>query len=100
MAVSNLVVDSTSETSPRIILHPLVLVTISDHGTRATLQKKLPIFGAILGQNNGKEVTLEIAFECGVDTLKLDKAAPALAREWFSEMIKYREFHSSGCQVV
>jgi len=48
-------------------LHPLVLLTISDFVTRHTLRgQQGPIVGAIIGQQNGREVTLEHAFECNV----------------------------------
>ena len=50
-----------------IKLHPLVLLTISDFITRHSLRgQQGPIIGAIIGQQNGREVTLEHAFECNV----------------------------------
>lgn len=53
-----------SDTSPLIQLHPLVLLTISDYLTRHTLrQQNGPVAGAILGQQNGHEITMEVAFE-------------------------------------
>lgn len=46
------------------ILHPLVLLTISDYITRHTLREQQgPIVGALLGQQNGREITIEHAFE-------------------------------------
>ncbi|KAJ4131539.1 hypothetical protein NW768_005730 [Fusarium equiseti] len=46
------------------VLHPLVLLTISDYITRHTLrQQKGPIIGVLLGQQNGREITIEHAFE-------------------------------------
>jgi len=55
--------SSPSDTTPQ--LHPLVLLTISDYVTRHTLrQQKGPIAGAILGQQNGREITMEVAFDC------------------------------------
>lgn len=54
-----------SNTNPHIQLHPLVLLTISDYITRHTLrQQGGPIVGAIIGQQNGREITMEVAFEC------------------------------------
>jgi len=50
-----------------IKLHPLVLLTISDFITRHTLRgQQGPIVGAIIGQQNGREVTMEYAFECNL----------------------------------
>jgi COP9 signalosome complex subunit 6 len=66
MAAPNpLVASSPSDTTPQ--LHPLVLLNISDYVTRHTLrQQKGPIAGAILGQQNGREITMEVAFDCKV----------------------------------
>lgn len=47
------------------VLHPLVLLNISDYITRHTLREQEgPIVGALLGQQNGREITIEHAFEC------------------------------------
>lgn len=52
-----------SDTGLTISLHPLVLLTVSDHFTRHTLRKqKGPIAGALLGQQKGREITAEYAF--------------------------------------
>lgn len=60
-----------SDASPQVQLHPLVLLTISDYITRHELrQQQGPIVGAILGQQNGREVTMEVAFECKVHPAK------------------------------
>jgi COP9 signalosome complex subunit 6 len=58
-----------SDTSPHIQLHPLVLLTISDYVTRYTVrQLQGPIVGAILGQQNGREITMEVAFPAKMST--------------------------------
>ncbi|QDS74778.1 hypothetical protein FKW77_001813 [Venturia effusa] len=66
MAASNPLVASTpSDTTPQ--LHPLVLLNISDYVARHKLRGlKGPIAGAILGQQNGREVTMEVAFDCKI----------------------------------
>ncbi len=66
-AVPNSLVSTqkSSDTSLQIALHPLVLLTISDYITRHTLrQQKGPVVGALLGQQNGREITIEHAFDC------------------------------------
>lgn len=59
---------STQKSSQlQAVLHPLVLLTISDYITRHTLrEQKGPIVGALLGQQNGREITIEHAFECHI----------------------------------
>lgn len=48
----------------QVILHPLVLLTISDYIARHTLRGQAgPIVGGLLGQQNGREVTIEHAFD-------------------------------------
>lgn len=57
--------QKTSGTGLQATLHPLVLLTISDYITRHTLrQQNGPIVGALLGQQNGREITIEHAFDC------------------------------------
>ncbi|CAG8957340.1 hypothetical protein HYFRA_00010765 [Hymenoscyphus fraxineus] len=57
--------QKSSDSGLQVALHPLVLLTISDYITRHTLrQQKGPIVGALLGEQNGREITIEHAFDC------------------------------------
>ncbi|KAF7560506.1 hypothetical protein G7046_g3646 [Stylonectria norvegica] len=61
---ANLLLSSQKSSELQAILHPLVLLTISDYITRHTLrEQKGPIIGALLGQQNGREITIEHAIE-------------------------------------
>lgn len=68
----------SSDSGLQIHLHPLVLLTISDYITRHILRRQHgPIVGALLGQQIGREISLEYAFECSViagndETVNLD----------------------------
>ncbi|OAA62355.1 Mov34/MPN/PAD-1 [Cordyceps fumosorosea ARSEF 2679] len=67
MEASNLnpLISSQKSSQLHAVLHPLVLLTISDYITRHTLrQQSVPILGALLGQQNGREITIEHAFDC------------------------------------
>ncbi|KAJ6155636.1 hypothetical protein N7470_006202 [Penicillium chermesinum] len=56
----SLVSQKSSDSGLTVQLHPLVLLSISDHITRhAARQQQGPIVGALLGQQNGRQVTLE-----------------------------------------
>ncbi|KAH7165614.1 hypothetical protein EDB81DRAFT_259647 [Dactylonectria macrodidyma] len=60
----NPLLSSQKSSELQAILHPLVLLTISDYITRHTLREQQgPIVGALLGQQNGREITIEHAFE-------------------------------------
>jgi COP9 signalosome complex subunit 6 len=62
---TNQLISSQTSSEQQAVLHPLVLLTISDYITRHTLrEQKGPIIGALLGQQNGREITIEHAFEC------------------------------------
>ena len=64
---SNALISAQKSSQLQAVLHPLVLLTISDYITRHTLrQQGGPIIGALLGQQNGREITVEHAFECHV----------------------------------
>jgi COP9 signalosome complex subunit 6 len=73
--------QKSSDTSLQVALHPLVLLTISDYITRHTLrQQKGPIVGALLGQQNGREITIEHAFDCLLAEVEGDMI---LKPDWF-----------------
>lgn len=58
---------SNQSSELQAVLHPLVLLSISDYITRHTLREQEgPIVGGLMGQHNGREVTIEHAFDCHV----------------------------------
>ncbi|EME45024.1 hypothetical protein DOTSEDRAFT_93949, partial [Dothistroma septosporum NZE10] len=80
------------DASNNIQLHPLVLLTISDYITRHTIRSQSgPAIGAVIGQQNGRNFTLEHAFECKL----AEKASDAvLDAAWFTERLEmYKEVH-------
>ncbi|KAJ5573610.1 uncharacterized protein N7459_008037 [Penicillium hispanicum] len=91
----SLVSHKSSDSGLHIQLHPLVLLTISDHITRhAARQQHGPIIGALLGQQNGREITLEHVFECLTQTGPNGEII--LAAEWFEERVKqFKDVHKS-----
>ncbi|KAF2086492.1 hypothetical protein K490DRAFT_74436 [Saccharata proteae CBS 121410] len=87
----NQLISSTraSDTSPLVQLHPLVLLTISDYITRHTLrQQKGPVVGAILGQQNGRDITMEVAFECKMIPVEDESGGAAIDEEWFNDRLE------------
>ncbi|GKU03951.1 signalosome subunit [Fusarium langsethiae] len=61
---ANPLLSNQKSSELQAVLHPLVLLTISDYITRHTLrQQEGPIVGVLLGQQNGREITIEHAFE-------------------------------------
>lgn len=89
-----LVIAGKPDTSLNVQLHPLVLLTISDYITRHTLrQQKGPIVGAIIGQQNGRNFTLEHAFECKLADSGNDVMLDA---DWFTAQLEmYKEVHKA-----
>lgn len=86
-SLQSLVSSKSSDSGLHIQLHPLVLLTISDHITRhAARQQQGPIIGALLGQQNGREITLEQVFECPV-TIG-ENGEVLLPSSWFEERLK------------
>ena len=82
-----LLTSSAPDTSPLIALHPLVILTISDYVTRRTLRNQQgPMVGAILGQQNGREITMEVAFES--KTVFLPDGCVNLDEEWFTDRLE------------
>lgn len=86
--------QKSSDSGLQAVLHPLVLLTISDYITRHTLrEQKGLIAGALLGQQNGREVTIEHAFECAT---KVDNGNAVLDQTWFAQRLdQMRTIHKS-----
>ncbi|KAH6625738.1 hypothetical protein C7974DRAFT_313963 [Boeremia exigua] len=82
-----------SDTSPIVQLHPLVLLTISDCISRHTLrQQSGPVVGAILGAQNGQEVTMEVAFQAKLNSNANGEVT--LDDDWFSKRVEdFKEVH-------
>ncbi|KAL9018861.1 MAG: hypothetical protein Q9185_003832, partial [Variospora sp. 1 TL-2023] len=83
----------SSDSGLQIHLHPLVLLTVSDHITRHSLRRREePIVGALLGQQNGRDITLEHAFECQV--VEGEQGAILLHQAWFQDRLQqYKDVH-------
>ncbi|KAL8678650.1 MAG: hypothetical protein Q9186_005005 [Xanthomendoza sp. 1 TL-2023] len=86
-------ISKNSEPGLQIHLHPLVLLTVSDLITRHTLRRQEgPIVGALLGQHNGRDITLEHAFECQV--ISGEQGAVLLNQAWFQTRLQqYKDVH-------
>ncbi|RYP10254.1 hypothetical protein DL764_000746 [Monosporascus ibericus] len=86
--------QKSSDSGLQAVLHPLVLLTISDYITRHALREQTgPIVGALIGQQNGREITIEHAFECA--TLAKDEEV-ILNADWFTQRLdQMRQIHKS-----
>ncbi|KAG9952057.1 COP9 signalosome-like protein subunit 6, partial [Aureobasidium melanogenum] len=93
-ASNSLLSTSTSDSSLSVQLHPLVLLTISDYITRHSMRSQQgPIVGAIIGQQNGRTVTMEQAFQCKI---KEDGDKVLVDEEWFVERLEqFKDVHKS-----
>lgn len=62
-----LVSSKPSDSGIHVALHPLVLLTASDQITRSRVRgDKIPVVGILLGQQRGREITVEHAFAAAV----------------------------------
>lgn len=78
--------QKSTDSGLQVALHPLVLLTISDYITRHTLRQQTgPIVGALLGQQNGREITIEHAFDC---RLMESEGDVVLHKVWFEERLQ------------
>ena len=96
-----------SDSGLTVSLHPLILLTISDYITRHTLRRRpRPIVGALLGQQNGRSITLEHAFECETIEGRSPSAAGdgpqgqgksiLLHEAWFKDRLQqYKDVHKA-----
>lgn len=87
---SPLVSVKSSDSGFHVLLHPLVLLNISDHITRHGVRQQAgPIVGALLGQQQGRNISLEHVFECKLDSHGEDVV---LDLSWFDTRLKQCTF--------
>lgn len=73
-----------------VILHPLPLIAISDYVVRHTLRQQTgPVVGALFGQQNGREISIEFAYE--VQTLTNGDEV-TLEPVWFETRLEQSKF--------
>ncbi|KAK5061325.1 hypothetical protein LTR84_007867 [Exophiala bonariae] len=84
-----------SDAGLTVSLHPLVLLTVSDHFTRHSVRKqKGPIAGALLGQQKGREITAEYAF--ATDLVQNSEGQWLFDVAWMEDRVqKYRDVHKA-----
>ena len=81
-----------SDSNLTISLHPLVLLTVSDHITRHRVRgQKGPIVGALLGQQKGRETTVEHAFQ--IKQITNANGEVILDEAWFEERLQQCMYH-------
>ncbi|KAF5848538.1 hypothetical protein GGP41_005911 [Bipolaris sorokiniana] len=82
-----------SDASPTVQLHPLVLLTITDCVTRHTLRQQTgPVVGAILGAQDGQNITMEVAFQAKLRSN--EDGETTLDDDWFSKRIEdFKDVH-------
>lgn len=70
-----------------ISLHPLVLLTVSDHITRHRVRGEAgPVVGALLGQQKGRDITIEHAFQC--KAISSPDGEIILDQSWFEDRLQ------------
>jgi hypothetical protein len=78
--------QKSADSGLQVVLHPLPLLEISDSITRGYMRNfKGAIVGALLGQQNGRLITIEHSFSC-----KAEKQADGfykLDEEWFKDRL-------------
>ncbi|KPI36948.1 COP9 signalosome complex subunit 6 [Cyphellophora attinorum] len=81
-----------SDSGVTVALHPLVLLTASDQITRSRVRgDKQPVVGVLLGQQRGREITVEHAFAAA---LAPDNAG--FDGEWLDTRVtQYRDVHKA-----
>ena len=96
MAPSTYLSTKPSDSGLRAALHPLALLTISDYITKHTLRNiSQPTVGALIGQQNGREITIEHAYDLkllGPESAGNERSSWILDDEFFKfRLEQYKE---------
>ncbi|EXJ62999.1 hypothetical protein A1O7_03443 [Cladophialophora yegresii CBS 114405] len=90
-----LISSKPSESGLTVSLHPLALLTVSDQVTRHSVRKQEgPVAGALLGQQRGREITVEHAFPASL--VKGPDGRWLFNYEWMGTRIQqYKDVHKA-----
>ncbi|KAK4134708.1 hypothetical protein BT67DRAFT_357953, partial [Trichocladium antarcticum] len=78
--------QKASDSGLQVVLHPLPILEVSDYIARAYQRGfKGAVVGALLGQQNGREVTIEHSFSC--KSAKNAEGVYELNQEWFRQRL-------------
>ena len=88
---NELVSEQRSPDGLKVMMHPMVLLSISDYVTRHTMRKQPgPIVGALLGSLDGRELHLVQVFDMKLILPKNDEGIK-LDLEWLAERVSQCE---------
>ena len=89
--------QKTTDSGLQVALHPLALLTISDYITRHTLRdQKGPVIGALLGQQDGRQITIEHTFD--VHMIQFE-GQQKIHQTWFDDRLQASTFAASICLI-
>jgi COP9 signalosome complex subunit 6 len=82
--------QKASDSGIKVVLHPLPILEISDFIVRGYQRgSKGAVVGALLGQQNGHEVTIEHSFSC--KSAKNANGLYELDEAWFGQRLEQSE---------
>lgn len=86
--------DRTTASGLHASLHPLVLLTISDYLTRHILRGSTePLIGALLGQQKGREITIEHAYDVKILRPEIEKEWKIHETFFVDRLQQYKDVH-------
>jgi len=85
----------TGDAGLHVALHPLVILTISDLITRHSLRSRTNLLvGGLLGQQNGREITIEVAYDTKATKSASGDASWRIDEDLFATRLQqYKEVH-------
>lgn len=86
--------QKSSDSGLQVALHPLPILEISDYITRSYQRNYTgAVVGGLLGQQNGREITIEHSFSC--KTIKNQDGLYELDMDWFKNRLDQSMFSCS-----
>jgi len=85
LTASQTVVEKEGSGSVNVMLHPLVIINISDHWTRTKVQNNVEnprVIGALLGMQTGRNIEITNSFELVYDVVD---GATIIEKEYFTK---------------
>ena len=75
-------------TATSVVVHPLVLLSVTDHASRVSISARKRVVGVLLGQDNGKSVNVANSFAVPFEEDEHDAKKLFLDHDYIENMME------------
>jgi len=91
--------QTISLSSTQVVVHPLVLLSVTDHASRSASGSRKRVLGVLLGQDNGKSINVANSFAVPFEEDERDPKTWFLDHDYIESMMEMCKKVNGGYHV-